>query len=145
VSAMREQEIVLRRAEMKDSRLLWELANDPGVRQSAFCEASIPWEEHTSWFSAKMRDRNCIILIGEEGEGKPIGQMRVDLRGDSDGEIDVSLTAERRGSGCGSLLIDLGVREIFSTTAVAQLHAFIRTENVRSISAFERAGFSKRG
>ena len=145
VAEMQASRFTLRRAEHRDCALLWEWANEPGVRQAAFCEDYISWAEHTAWFSRKMRDPRCVILIGEDDAGAPLGQMRVDFRSKAEGEIDVSLSASKRGSGYGSRLVDLGVRRIFSTTDLVQVHAFIRPQNTRSMLAFERAGFIKVG
>ena len=85
------------------------------------------------------------MLIGENAEGVPVGQIRLDLRSDREGEIDVSVSPEARGAGLGSQLIDLGVHEAFARTGVEGLHAFIRPENQASIRAFERANFQRLG
>jgi UDP-2,4-diacetamido-2,4,6-trideoxy-beta-L-altropyranose hydrolase len=122
---------------------LWEWANDPVVRAASFSPAPISWDEHQNWFTAKMNDRNCLILIGENGESGPIGQFRVDWRSGQEGEVDVSLATNSRGAGCGSALIDLGVREVFATTDTARVHAFIRPENQASMRAFELASFNR--
>ncbi|MGH9554091.1 MAG: GNAT family N-acetyltransferase, partial [Terriglobales bacterium] len=145
VSAMQPLTLQLRRAERKDCRLLWEWANDPAARAAAFSTGTIPWELHQAWFEDKMKDPNCLLLIGENSEGRPVGQIRLDLRSGGEGEIDVSVSPDARGSGWGSRLIDLGVREAFARTDAECLHAFIRRENEMSVRAFERAHFLKQG
>jgi RimJ/RimL family protein N-acetyltransferase len=145
VSAMQPLALHLRPAERKDCRLLWEWANDPATRAAAFSTGTIPWEHHQAWFEDKMKDPNCLLLIGENSEGRPVGQIRLDLRSGRQGEIDVSVSADARGYGLGSRLIDLGVREAFARTDAECLHAFIRRENEMSIRAFERAHFLKLG
>ncbi|MEK7218316.1 MAG: UDP-2,4-diacetamido-2,4,6-trideoxy-beta-L-altropyranose hydrolase, partial [Patescibacteria group bacterium] len=45
----------LRPATVGDGRTLWEWANDPTVRASAFSSDPIPWEEHMQWFGKKLR------------------------------------------------------------------------------------------
>jgi UDP-2,4-diacetamido-2,4,6-trideoxy-beta-L-altropyranose hydrolase len=145
VSAMLPLALYLRPAERKDCRLLWEWANDPATRAAAFSTGTIPWEHHQAWFEDKMKDPNCLLLIGENSEGRPVGQIRLDLRSGRQGEIDVSVSPDARGSGLGSRLIDLGVREAFALTEAECLHAFIRRENEMSIRAFERAHFLKLG
>ncbi len=69
----------IRRATTADCKLLWELANDPAVRASAFSPASIPWEDHVAWFESKVQAPSCHMLIGE-AEGAVAGQVRVDER-----------------------------------------------------------------
>ena len=145
VCAIQASTLRLRRVEERDCRLLWEWANDSVVRAASFSQAPISWEEHRAWFAGKMNDEKSLILIGENEQGRAIGQFRLDWRSRDEGDIDVSLAPEARGAGYGSVLINLGVRQIFETTATQRVHAFIRPENLASMRAFERAGFSKLG
>jgi UDP-2,4-diacetamido-2,4,6-trideoxy-beta-L-altropyranose hydrolase len=142
VRALRTSALQIRRATMADCKLLWELANDPTVRASAFSPASIPWEDHVAWFESKMQRATCHILIGE-AQGAIAGQVRVDERPDGQGEIDVSLSREFRGAGVGSRLIDLAVRELFASTGLSRIHAYILPQNTASQRAFENAGFQR--
>jgi UDP-2,4-diacetamido-2,4,6-trideoxy-beta-L-altropyranose hydrolase len=144
VRAMRTSALQIRRATMADCKLLWELANDPTVRMSAFSPAPIPWEDHVAWFEAKMQRATCHILIGE-AQGVVAGQVRVDERPDGQGEIDVSLSRDFRGAGMGSRLIDLAVRELFASTGMSRIHAYILPQNTASQRAFENAGFQRAG
>jgi RimJ/RimL family protein N-acetyltransferase len=145
VCAIQTSTLRLRPVEERDCRLLWEWANDPVVRAASFSQAPIPWEDHQAWFKGKMNDGNSLILIGENEQGRAIGQFRFDSRSSEDGDIDVSLAPEARGAGYGSVLIDLGVRKIFERTGTQRVHAFIRPENQASMRAFERAGFARLG
>lgn len=141
VSAMRSW-LNLRQAQENDCRLLWEWANDPTVRGAAFSREPIPWEKHEAWLASKMKDPDCRILVAEDDKGRAIGQFRVDWRSDRDGEIDVSVSSERRGAGYGAVLIDLGVSSAFAERGEC-LHAFVKTENQASRAAFEQAGFTQ--
>ena len=144
VRALRTNALQIRRATTTDCTLLWELANDPTVRASAFSPASIPWENHVAWFELKMQTATCHILIGE-AQGSVAGQVRVDERPDGQGEIDVSVTREFRGEGVGGRLIDLAVRQLFASTAMSRIHAYILPQNAASQRAFENAGFQMAG
>lgn len=145
VSAMRGEMLRLRRVEGRDCRLLWEWANDPEVRNASFSQAPISWEQHQAWFAGMLKDASCLLLIAEDDSGTAVGQFRVDQRSSQEGEIDVSLSSDFRGVGSGSSFIDLGVRNVFETTGVERVHAFIRPENRASLRAFERANFVKLG
>ena len=79
VRALRPSALRIRRARAEDCKLLWELANDPGVRESAFSKAPIPWEDHVRWFKSRMETATCHILIGE-ADGAVAGQVRVERR-----------------------------------------------------------------
>lgn len=131
----------LRPAQEGDSRLLWDWANDPQVRSAAFSSEPIPWEQHQVWFASKMKDPDCRILVAEDEGGKAVGQFRVDWRSANDGEIDVSVSSECRGSGYGSRLIDLGSGMTLAERG-GRLHAYVKVENRSSRRAFEQAGFT---
>jgi RimJ/RimL family protein N-acetyltransferase len=87
-----------------------------------------------------MKDPNCQIFIAEDGEGRPIGQFRVDWRANQEGDVDVSVAPEFRGTGNGSVLIDMGSRRAFLERG-ERLHAFVKVENQASRNAFEQAEF----
>ena len=152
--ALNRSDLSIRRAVATDCKVLWELANDPEVRDSAFSPAPIPWEDHKVWFESKMKSSRCHILIGES-EGAVAGQVRVDEQADQtadqgarqgrQGEIDVTVARGFRGAGVGSRLIDLAVDEIFASTAISRVHAYILPKNIPSQRAFENAGFQKAG
>jgi UDP-2,4-diacetamido-2,4,6-trideoxy-beta-L-altropyranose hydrolase len=144
-AAMMGNGIRLRPATEADCRLLWEWANEPGVRASAFSQDPIGWAEHTAWFRAQLADATSMIVIGEDAGGRPIGQVRMHRQPGGDAEIDVSVARDFRGAGYGSLLIDTAVRGTFASAGIRRVHAFIRPENGASARAFENAGFRKIG
>ncbi|SRR6266481_5830757 len=135
----------LRRAREDDCKLLWEWASDPTVRSMSFSSASIPWEEHVSWFTQKLRDPNCFIFIAVNDQDLPVGQARFDLKNKHEAEIGVIVAGSRRGLGYGSAMIALSVSRLFSITPVRTIHAYIKSDNQGSIKAFEKAGFNKLG
>jgi UDP-2,4-diacetamido-2,4,6-trideoxy-beta-L-altropyranose hydrolase len=143
VAAMRA-DLRLRAVQESDCRLLWEWANDPEVRAAAFSPEPIPWEQHQTWFARRMRDPECCILIAEDAESRAVGQFRVDWRSDRDGEVDVSVASQFRGSGYGGVLIDLGATSVLAKRG-ERLHAFVKVENQASRRAFEQAGFANLG
>ena len=69
------------------------------------------------------------------------GVRIVVARKDSEAEIDVSIEKSRRGLGYGSLLISKAVEEVFRTTRIRTVHAFIKPGNEGSTRAFEKAKF----
>lgn len=143
VHAMRAG-LKLRPVREEDCRVLWEWVNDPQVRAAAFSSGPVPWEQHKAWFASRMEDPNCRILVAENGEGRPMGQLRVDWHSDQDGYIDVSVAPESRGTGNGGVLIDIGA-SIFFAERGERLHALVKVENMASRRAFERAGFMSLG
>lgn len=151
VSALRGvQSLRLRRAEEKDRHLLWEWANDPEVRTHSFSPDPISWETHVAWFDAKLNALRRpvptgMILIAEDGNGSPLGQIRFDLRPDGEWEVSVSLDQKMRGRGLAAELIESGVRQVLTNHPGARIHAFIKPENTASVKAFQRAAFRNAG
>jgi len=145
VSALRRVRLCLRSARENDSRLLWEWANDGQVRAAAFSSSPIPWEQHEAWFAEKLRHDQCHILIAEDEEGTPVGQIRFDTRADGVSEIDVSIARAWRGQGLAVTLIQQGAQSVLSAGHCTRLRAFVKPENVASVKAFEKAGFKRIG
>ena len=143
--AMMDSGVRVRRARESDCRLLWEWANEPGVRASSFSQRQIGWEEHVHWFQARLADTKCVILIGEDARGRPLGQIRFDQQAGGVADIDVSIARGFRRAGYGSVLIDSAIREVFGSTVITKVNAFIRPENLASVRAFEKAGFRRVG
>jgi UDP-2,4-diacetamido-2,4,6-trideoxy-beta-L-altropyranose hydrolase len=137
--------LTLRPAREDDARMLWEWANDPEVRAASFSSAFIPWEAHVAWFAEKRRSDRCLILIAEDGEDIPIGQIRFDTGSDGEREVDLSIARVQRGQGLGSQLIRLGILWLSKKKSSARIHAFVRPENQASVKAFEKAEFKRTG
>ena len=135
----------LRRVREDDCRRLWEWANDPEVRAAAFSSDPIPWEKHVQWFARKMRDPNCFLFAALDDQDTPVGQVRFDLDGKNEAEIDVSVDRSKRGLGYGSVMIRMAVEEMFPVPLVRGVHAFIKPDNRGSIKTFERAKFKPLG
>jgi len=142
VGAMAADWLCLRRANAQDCRLLWEWANDPEVRRASFSSEPIPWDDHVKWFTGKLADPKCHLFVAYD-RGKPVGQIRLDETGNREAEIDVSVAGGARGQGYAARLIFRVATEAFQNLAYLRLHAFIRSANLASVKAFERAHFSR--
>jgi len=132
--------ITLKRARQEDCRLIWKWANDPDVRAVSFSSKPIPYDTHTEWFKAKLSDSNCLFYIAEEITHGPVGQVRYDMNG-TEATISVSLDRSFRGKGYGSLIIARASEQVFATTCINMIHAYVKKENTGSVKAFIKAGF----
>lgn len=143
VMHLRGSKIRLRQAREGDCRLLWEWANDPEVRESAFSRNPISWETHVQWFMRKLHEPTCFLFIGVDDRDTPIGQVRFEVHKEGEAEIDVSIERGKRGLGYGSLLISEAVEEVFHTIPIQIIHAFVKPHNEASMRAFEKANFKR--
>jgi RimJ/RimL family protein N-acetyltransferase len=124
-----------------DSKLLWEWANDPAVRQASFITDPIEWEAHQLWVSRKLSDPASLILIAYDARDEPVGQIRFDSGNDSGFNVSISVPADRRGLGYGRKIIEEGMRYASEVFPGKLAHALIRQENQASVRLFQQAGF----
>jgi RimJ/RimL family protein N-acetyltransferase len=83
------------------------------------------------------------ILIAEDEESTPIGQIRFDARADGDWEVGVSIAKQMRNRGLARDLIENGLIAILKEDLNARVHAFVKPSNIASMKAFERAAFRR--
>jgi UDP-2,4-diacetamido-2,4,6-trideoxy-beta-L-altropyranose hydrolase len=136
-------DIALRPARAVDESLLLEWANDPETRHFAFNREQIAADQHRQWLSSRLEDESCMILIGTDLHGLPLGQVRFDFHRDrNEATINISVDVALRGSGVGSLLL----REAVATWRKQYPHTTIIAEvvlgNEASRRLFASAGFT---
>ena len=133
----------LRRAALKDARLLWQWANDPGVRNRSFDTSSIYYDTHFQWYQAKLRSASTRIWIVEV-TGIPAGQIRYERKDNNDNrvaDIDISVATAFRGKGIGSWLLSKTTPLACSGLDVDYLEGVVFDSNLLSLGVFGNAGF----
>lgn len=133
----------LRPAVPEDCTWFFRLANDPQVRASSFCTRPIALKEHSQWFQARLADVGCRLFVAENQRSEPLGQVRLDDKGDHS-IVSISLVRDYRGLGLGSGLLRLAAERSQAEFGVPA-HALIRPDNLRSLCAFAKAGFRDEG
>lgn len=137
---LNEETLRLRSATAADAKLIFDWANDAGVRAVSFSSEPIIWENHLKWFEAKLNDANYRIWMAEDTAGTPVGQVRFQIEGAA-AIISISLDAGQRGKNRGSLLIWAACRKIFAERVIKEVKAYIKPDNQASVRAFEKVGF----
>ena len=98
--------ILIRPVAPTDEFLLLEWANDAVVRRFSFSKCQITNDEHHNWFVAKLANPACTILIGEDLEGLPLGQVRFETDvARREATVHVSVEPALRGTGIGARLL----------------------------------------
>jgi len=133
-------QITLRDCKSDDCEQLWQLRNDPVVRQMSFSSEPIPLETHMEWFRRKLAGHDTRILILEDEQGRFLGQVRFDGL-PSTVEISLALTAAARGKGLSAVAIQQAVRFLEKHGIRPSISAYVKDHNVASRRAFECAGF----
>jgi RimJ/RimL family protein N-acetyltransferase len=128
----------LRRATDADADLLLGWANDPATRAASFHPDPIDRVGHIRWLAARLASPTTAFWIGEDGGGRPIGQVRVEGE-----EISISVAPGARGQGFGRTLLAAAVDEAGRILPVERLLARVRVDNPASLALFVGAGFAE--
>lgn len=139
VRSLKGKMLRIRRCERADCRLLWRWANEPVVRQLAFDQEPIPWSDHRRWFADKLRDDHTHIYIGETRNGRPLGQVRLEVDPSSHAVISISVDPDFRSGGFGWLLL----RSVLNSAPeeIRTFHAYIKPDNEPSLNLFRSLQF----
>ena len=133
--------LFLRKAEYSDMDLLFGWANDSTVRSNSFNTASIPYEDHVSWFN-KMMENDQILQFIMMDETTPVGQIRLNID-DDEAEIGYSIAKEYRGKGYGQRIIQLVSRVVKEQYPnIKKLVAKVKYNNIASNKVFQNEGFN---
>ena len=125
-----------RSIQKEDCLKIFEIANDDEVRRSSFNSEKIPLEDHKNWFKNILNDDSVKFYVLEY-EGDLIGQLRLDFD-EKYPVISISLNKKYRGLGLSKILLSKGLDLIDGKVV-----AYIKKENIRSISFFKSMGFKK--
>ena len=134
----------LREVEPRDSRRLWEWANDPIARSHSFNTDPIPWEEHQTWFNERLNDQKTCIYMAELPNGEPVGTIRFEARTDH-AVVSVTVSGDFRGLGFGEEVIRRGCLKYRGSHPGLPIRALIKPDNPASKHAFAKAGFVPNG
>ncbi len=131
----------IRLATESDCELIWNWANDPEVRQSAFCTEKFSFEDHKQWFYSKIIDPGCFQFVCYNSSDKPIGQIRFDKICNREYEVDISIDRRFRSKGYGAELIKQALCELKNHTEVDVVHSHVKFGNSASKNVFLKVGF----
>lgn len=131
----------LRKAVESDSEQVFNLSNDPSVRQNSINTLPIEWEGHQNWYADKIGRDDYAFFLAFDKKDNFIGQIRFDLNNDS-AVTSISISGDFRGKGLSKKIIQMGCSKIFSEHhQLKNIIAYIRPENNVSINSFTSSGF----
>lgn len=129
---------IFREIQQEDCLKIFEIANDDDVRQSSFNSDKIDLEDHKKWFKNVLNDDITKFLVLEYA-ADIIGQLRFDFD-ETYPVISISLNKNYRGLGLSKFLLNEGIKYIGESEKIV---AYIKKDNIRSISFFKSMGFKK--
>lgn len=134
----------VRVANQSDLMLVYRWDNDPLAREMNFKQGTVPLDTFMRLFSASLHDKDTLLLIVEGLEDHtwlPIAQVRFYI----DGIMSLSIDSEYRGRRLATQVILAALEFVKSNFPISAAIAYIRRENIPSIKAFKRSGFSFNG
>ncbi len=143
LSDFHRKHFALRKATLADAENLLSLANEDVVRRNSFSQGKIERASHIQWLNERLSSRDCLLLIVVDYSGWFAGQVRFDvIPPQGEAVINISLYKSVRGLGLSPFVINKSIEELSRVRGdVKQIKAYVKSGNIASIRAFERAGF----
>jgi len=133
----------LRRAKENDVLLIFSLSNDRIVRINSINQSPIKINEHLEWYTEKLINGTCIFYLAFSKLDAFIGQVRFDIN-QNNAVINISIDKDFRGKHFAApLIFTSSFRLLKQKQDVRTITAFIRPQNIPSIKAFTKAGYSQ--
>ncbi len=137
---MADCEVIIRKADMRDIRNVFELSNDPTVRANSIHEEPILWENHEKWYSSAIDAHNTKFYVAETPDGAFVGQVRFCYDG-SLWVVSISISAEFRGCGLANKILN----KAMELSGARCFEAKIKTHNMASEKLFIASGYHRCG
>jgi len=137
-----QEQFYIAPAELSDMQDVFDVSNDPIVRQKSFLQEKITWENHVTWFTQKINDTKTIFYVIKSRTQDFIGYVRFDPEQDlHEYRIAIHLASQYRGRGLGKKIITQVTRDVFDKRGVKKINAYIKKENIASYKSFEQADY----
>jgi UDP-2,4-diacetamido-2,4,6-trideoxy-beta-L-altropyranose hydrolase len=137
-----ERKLILRKANMSDMNLFFGWINEPESRNNALNPKIITYEEHVSWFTAKLLDKGSYLWVLEQ-HGVPCGQVRFDTNIiEKQAIVSYFIEPVFRGKGLGLTLLKMGIEKIvFENKEITLIKGFVKKTNTASCNIFNKLNF----
>ena len=131
-----------RPANENDVDLLFRWANDRETRNNSYNKEPIPYENHVSWVSKKLKSPDYSIYIFQDEQGEPVGQVRIERNVEArEALISISVDELHRNKGYSSKMIAAATEDFFSVNENFKIIAYVFTTNEPSYRSFLKAGY----
>ena len=134
--------IIPRKAVESDLELYFDWANDIDTRNNSFNSQTIDFQTHTSWFLRKIVDNNTLMLVFENEDTIPVGQVRIEQKHEEN-IIGISIDKNFRGLGLAVQMLENTCKLFFEEFDEKIIHAYIKKNNLASVKSFNKAGFQE--
>jgi [ribosomal protein S5]-alanine N-acetyltransferase len=132
--------IISRKAIESDLDLYFNWTNDTDTRNNSFSTQIVDYQSHTNWFLSKIIDRKALLLVFENEEQIPVGQVRIEQK-PTENIIGISIDRNFRGLGLAVPMLEISCNVFFDEFKEKSIHAYIKKTNLASLKSFQKAGF----
>jgi RimJ/RimL family protein N-acetyltransferase len=133
--------LTFRKANILDTKLYFDWANDSKVREQSYNSNTIDFEKHKKWFESKINDSSSLMLVFQNEKKLNIGQIRIYIENEKEALIGVSIASEQRGKGYAKDMLKMASDFFLNSNPTFTINAYIKESNLSSRFAFEKAGF----
>lgn len=134
------EEFVIRLAELRDMKNVFDLSNDDTVRAMSIHPEKIEWESHVKWFENTLKNPAVLFYVAETADGDFIGQVRFAHK-NADRIVSISLEKKYRGKGLGTTLL----KRTMKKSCLQNCVAYVENGNVPSQKMFLSLGYKQAG
>ncbi len=134
--------IKTRKAELKDSKTIFEWRNDQLTRAMSHTIGIVDWEGHSTWFASSLDNKNRLLLICEDiNDSKKIAVVRFDVNSPR-ALVSINLAPDMRGKGISEQCLRGSIASFKSEfPQITALDAEVKLINIASQRLFEDVGF----
>lgn len=133
--------LTFRKATIADTKLYFDWANDPSVREQSYNSNTIDFENHKKWFESKINDSSCLMIVFQNEKELNIGQIRLQKENEKEALIGISIASDYRGMGYAKDMLQLASDFFLDSNPNFLINAYIKEDNLSSKFSFEKAGF----
>lgn len=139
IRALQTMECFIRRARQEDAKRIWEIRNDPMVRQQSSSQDYISFVDHKKWFEQAYfqgKKNLCFVVMCEK---EVMGYCRFDFD-DANNAYNISLAVDplRQGKGLGHRILSSALLQI---PGQAMMNAAVKKDNQASVALFRKNNF----
>lgn len=129
----------IRKVQKKDMEFVFNLSNEPLVRENSFNSNLINFEDHKKWFENQLKNNSLFFILENENK-EAIGQIRFNKEGDHS-VIGVSISNKFRRKGYALEGLNIAQEEYFKYNRLP-IYAYVKKSNLVSVKLFKKGGFN---
>ncbi len=130
------EEFIIRLAEPRDIKNVFDLSNDDTVRLVSMNPEKIKWDDHVKWFNEILNTSNAFFYVAETDERDFIGQVRF-VKNAQDWVVSISLVKKHRHKNLGKRILEKAMK----MSGLKSFKAYVKTDNLSSQKLFFSLGY----